>query len=63
MILTNDPRQMDLPQTASDEAGLVKLLAAAPLRPRKPQNPCDHGLFSDEADQLELASLFRDGED
>ena len=29
---------------------------------REPAKPCDHGLFSDEADQLDLieASLFRD---
>jgi len=60
MIMTNDPRQMDLPQSAADPGGLVKLLAAAPLRPRKPQAPCDVGLFSDEADQLDLVSLFRD---
>lgn len=59
MIMTNDPRQMNLPQTAKDQAGLVKLLAAQPLRPRKAQAPCDVGLFSDEADQLDLASLFR----
>lgn len=60
MIVTNDPRQMTLPRTAKDEAGLVKLLAAQPLRPRKPQVQCDVGLFSDDADQLDLASLFRE---
>jgi hypothetical protein len=60
MIVTNDPRQMQLPQSAEDPAGRAKLLAAAPLRPRKPQNPCDIGLFSDEADQLDLAGLFRE---
>jgi hypothetical protein len=59
MIMTNDPRQMNLPQTAKDQAGLVKLLAAQLLRARKAQAPCDVGLFSDEADQLDLASLFR----
>lgn len=60
MILTNDPRQMDFAQTPKDSAGLAKQLAAAPLRPRKPQNPCDIGLFSDEADQLDIAGLFRE---
>jgi hypothetical protein len=60
MIMTNDPRQMDLPQAAADPAGLARLLARQPLRPRKPQNPCDIGLFSDDADQLDLVSLFRD---
>jgi hypothetical protein len=60
MILTNDPRQMDFAQAPQDPAALAKQLAAAPLRPRKPQNPCDIGLFSDEADQLDLAGLFRE---
>jgi hypothetical protein len=60
MIVTNDPRQMQLDHTASNPAGLARKLAAAPLKPRKPQAPCDVGLFSDEADQLDLVSLFRD---
>lgn len=38
----------------------VKRLAAEALRPDKPQLPCDVGLFSDEADQLDLVSLFRE---
>jgi hypothetical protein len=28
------------------------------LQPSKPQLPCDIGLFSDEADQLDLVSWF-----
>lgn len=55
-----DRRQLDLEQTAQDRAGLARLLAAAPLKPRKAQAPCDHGLFSAEADQLDLASLVRE---
>jgi hypothetical protein len=27
------------------------------------QKPCDHGLFSDEADQLDLCEMFQDRED
>lgn len=57
MILTNDPRQMDLAQTERDPAGLAKMLAKAPLRPRKPQNPCDVGLFGDAALQLDLVDM------
>lgn len=60
MTRTDDPRQGALPQTGPDLAGLARQLAAAPLRPRKAQAPCDHGLFSDDADQLDLVSLFRD---
>jgi hypothetical protein len=26
----------------------------------KPQKPCDHGLFSDERDQLDLCEMFQD---
>lgn len=62
MILTDDPRQMDLAQTAPDMAGLAKRLAAAPLRPRKAQAPaCDLPLFSDDAAQIDLVevSLWR----
>ena len=25
-----------------------------------PQKPCDHGLFSDDADQLDLVEMFQD---
>lgn len=43
-----------------DIAGLLRQKAAAPIKPRKPQQPCDHGLFSDEADQLDLVEMFQD---
>jgi hypothetical protein len=49
-----------LPQCDHDLPGLARKLAAAPIKPRKPQAPCDVGLFSDEADQLDLVSLFRE---
>lgn len=45
-------------QTAPDVAGLLRLKAAAPIKPAKPQKPCDVGLFSDDADQLDLVSFF-----
>lgn len=59
MIRTDDKRQMDLPQTEHDPAGLAKQLAAAPLKPRKPQVPCDTGLFGDAAAQLDLVDMCR----
>lgn len=30
---------------------------------RKPQKPCDHGLFSDEASQLDLVEMLQDPTD
>jgi hypothetical protein len=43
-----------------DVAGLLRARAAAPIKPRVPQNACDAGLFSDEADQLDLCEMFQD---
>lgn len=54
------PGQMELPQTVAGTAGLVRRQAAEPLRPSKPQKPCDHGLFSDEAAQLDLVEMLQD---
>jgi hypothetical protein len=51
------PGQLDLPDTAADNAGLVKLMASAPLRAPKPQQPCDIGLWSDDARQIDLLDL------
>lgn len=42
------------------EAKRIQLLASAPIKPSKPQIACDHGLFSDEADQLDLCEMFMD---
>lgn len=41
-------------------AHIARNRSAAPLRPRKPQKPCDVGLFSDAADQLDLVEMFQD---
>ena len=35
-------------------ADLAKRQVATPLRPQAPQEPCDHGLFSDQRNQLTL---------
>jgi len=54
------PGQFDMPQTEARAADLAKLKAAAPLRPAKPQAPCDVGLFSDDAAQMDLIEMFMD---
>lgn len=46
-----------------DVRGLLRQKAAAPIKPAKPQKPCDVGLFSDEADQLDLCEMFQDSTD
>lgn len=56
--MSRSDRQFGLPGTPADVAGLLRQKAAAPIKPRKPQVPCDIGLFSDDADQLDLVSFF-----
>jgi predicted RNA methylase len=48
-------RQAELPGTAPDVGGLLRLKIAAPIKPAKVQKPCDVGLFSDAANQQELS--------
>lgn len=59
-VRTDLPGQLDMPQTEERLADLAKAKAAAPMRPAKPQRPCDVGLFSDEADQMDLIEMFMD---
>jgi hypothetical protein len=47
-------KQAELPDTGPDVGGLLRQRAAAPIKPAKPQKPCDDGLFSDSANQKEL---------
>lgn len=44
-------------------AAMAKRQALAPLRARKAQKQCDVGLFSDDADQLDLCEMFQDDVD
>jgi hypothetical protein len=37
-----------------DERTVAERKWSAPIKPAKPQQPCDHGLFSDEMDQVEM---------
>ena len=51
--------QIDLPGCEPDQAGALQRKADAPLKPRKPQEPCDLGLFSDENKQADLIDQLR----
>lgn len=53
-------RQLAMPGTSPDVGGLLRLKAKAPMMAPRPQRPCDIGLFSDEADQLDLCEMFQD---
>ena len=41
----------------ADQATLAQRKANSPLMAAKPQIPCNHGLFSDERDQLDLTDM------
>jgi hypothetical protein len=43
-----------------DEKTVAERKWLAGLKPSKPQVACDHGLFSDEASQLDLVEMFQD---
>jgi hypothetical protein len=44
---------------ADDPRVTAQRKADAPLRPRAMQEPCDHGLFSEESQQTDLCDLAR----
>lgn len=51
------PGQKELPETGitkAREIGRLRRLSWAPLKPKAPQEPCDIGLFSDSAKQIDL---------
>jgi hypothetical protein len=43
-----------------DLAETVRRQAAAPLKPNKPQQPMDVGMFGPDVDQLDLIEMFAD---
>jgi hypothetical protein len=45
---------------ATDEKTVAERKWQAGLKPRKPQEACDVGLFSDEADKLDLVEMLMD---
>jgi hypothetical protein len=53
-------KQLELPDSGPDIGGLLRIKAANRLIARKVQLACDIGLFSDEADQLDLMEMFQD---
>jgi hypothetical protein len=58
--MSRSDRQSSIPGTAADIRGLLRQKAAAPIKPRKAQQPLDIGLFSDDAAQLDLVEMFMD---
>ena len=44
----------------AEQISLARLKARQPLRPSKPQKACDIGLFSDDANQLDIVDMFMD---
>lgn len=52
--------EIEVLATVANHMALFRLKSAAPLRPSKPQMPCDHGLFSDEAAQLDLVEMLQE---
>ncbi len=44
---------------SKDQAELARRQAAAPIKPPVPQKPCDVGLFSDAALQLDIVDMAR----
>ena len=51
---------LQLDHLARDERTIAERKWAAPIRASKPQQPCDHGMFGDEKDQLDLCEMFAD---
>jgi hypothetical protein len=42
----------------ASDATMARRAAEKPLQARVPQQPCDHGLFSDHARQLDICDLL-----
>jgi hypothetical protein len=55
--ISRSDRQTSLPGTSPNIGGLLRIKAAAPIKAPLPQRPCDVGLFSDDANQLDLVDL------
>ena len=45
---------------ATDERTIAERKWRAPKLTAKPQLPCDHGMFGDEKDQLDLCEMFQE---
>jgi hypothetical protein len=54
------PGQLDLPACEHEPSKLLlQRRANAPLAASKPQQPCDLGLFGDDAAQIDIETLIR----
>lgn len=49
-----------LNRLADDQRELAQRQWRAGLKPAKPQRACDHGLFSDDAAQLDLCEMMQE---
>lgn len=58
--LTRDGKLDVLNKTATDEKTVAERQWSKPKLAPKPQKPCDHGIFSDDANQLDLVEMFAD---
>ncbi|MDO8596402.1 MAG: hypothetical protein Q7R45_07245 [Sulfuricaulis sp.] len=55
-----DADQLDIPGAEHEPIrGTLERKARAPLKPQTAQKPCDDGLFSDTANQLDLMEMLR----
>ena len=54
------PGQTEMQIPSAENADLVRRAIQQKLRPSKPQEPCDIGLFSDDAAQMDLIEMFMD---
>lgn len=53
------PALFTLNPLATDQRTLAERKWRGGLKPPKPQKPCDIGLFSDEAAQLDMCEMFQ----
>ena len=57
----NGKRKSEMFGCEPDIGGAVQRRADAPLKPAMPQEPCDVGLFGDDANQTDLIEALRKG--
>jgi hypothetical protein len=54
-----NPEMFGMNRLATDEKTVAERQWQKPKLAPKPQQPCDHGLFSDEAMQLDLVEILK----
>lgn len=58
MVKCLSDRQGEMPGMGADVGGLLRLKAAASIKPAAPQKLCDVGLFGDDARQIDGAAIW-----